>query len=254
MSYPSSFHRFSDLPLELRLAIWEHALSGWTVLASSQLVQRSEAGRITDIETTITAVGLTPYLAGFACVESFQLMKKSHSYMKLIFGCRGRISECAVADDDVSGGAYWVDMNRTVLCLDASLHTVHTIPWLHTEALHALRHVVLRWNMERNRDYYHVIKACQLLHNLTLTKDIQTIIVQTVEDTKEPSTVDDSWLSQPTSTATAAYYSTLPDYKGPALTFDRVDCRQLRARLHRFYPYSKIHVLPPISNVGSGSA
>lgn len=237
MSYPCSFILFPDLPLELRLIIWEYALSGWTVLASGNRCAASQEAEATHAQTTIIPVGPAPYLAGLACMESRRLLKQS--YVKLSFH-HGR--ECNLS------GVYWVNMNRTILCLDVSPPPVDLLRMFDAEALLTLQNVVLRWNIGWIGP---VARACQLL--ATLSPALQTIVIQTAEVTKERTILDKSWFGQSLSVATAAYYSTIPDYKGPELAFSGLDCAYLRAHVlgGSIYTVPKVHILPPISNVGS---
>lgn len=237
MSYPSSFIRFPDLPLELRLMIWKYALSGWTILASGYHCAASQDAKATHAQTTIIPIGPAPYLTGLACVESLRLLKQS--YVRLTFRHR---CECNVS------GVYWVNMDRAVLCLDMSPPPVDVLRTFDAEALLTLKHVVLRWNM---RWIGPVARAHQLL--ATFSPALQTIVIQTAEDTGERTVLDESWFSQSMSVATAAYYSTIPDYEGPELAFDGIDCGHLRAHLleSSIYKAPKVHILPPMSNISS---
>lgn len=243
ISHPSSFIRFPDLPLELRLMVWDHALSGWTVLASAghdsaASSRDTEPTHAQQTTTSMIPVGPAPYLAGFACVESWRLMKQS--YTKLTFRPR---RECTLSSVTV----YWVNMDRTVLCLDASPPPVDVLRMVDQEALMTLQNIVLRWNMGSIGS---ITRACQLL--ATLSPALQTIVIQTAEDTSERTILDEPWLGQSMTVATAAYYSTIPGYEGPELAFDRFDCAYLRAHLLEASMFSltppKVHILPPISN------
>lgn len=57
MSYLSNFIRFPDLPPELRLMIWEYALSGWTVLAPGYHCTAFQDAEATHAQTTMIPVG-----------------------------------------------------------------------------------------------------------------------------------------------------------------------------------------------------
>lgn len=218
--------------------IWEHALSGWTVLASGQHCTASQGARTADVPTTMIRVGHAPYIAGLACVESRRLLKRS--YTKLTVRHRRGYN---------LSGVYWVNMNRTVLCLDASAYPVELLRMFDEEALLDLQNVVFRWTV---RYIGPVTRACQLL--ATLSPALRTIVIQIdkLRDAKERTHLDGSWFSQPMSVATADYYSTIPDREGPELAFDGLDCAYLRAHLleHFIHTAPKVHVLPPISDLG----
>lgn len=188
--------------------IWEHALSEWTVLAPGH---HCDCGA-----PTLTAVGPAPYLAGLACAESRRLL--SQSYAKFTFRHK---SEC-----DVSGD-YWINKDRTVLCLGVSPHADELLRVFNADALLYFQHVVLRWNIDFVSPWSRwkidspgpVSRALVLLD--TRRSALESVVIQTAEETKGGAkggaVGKGPWFNQSMSVSTAGYYSIVPDYDRPEL-------------------------------------
>lgn len=200
MSATETFSLFGALPAELRLQIWREALSARCVWAAVFDTERDvgaagEAKRTrlqfskrTRLQVSAMAhVGAAPYMAGLACRESRDLLEKL--YIK-----PWRMRELA------TGGAYWVDLERTVVWLG------HVESFAMLDALRALSNdvqsrikcvAVLSTDVDAPtmHDFVPLRFFCRALH---------TIIIQRREDAAAR--------FSPLSPELAAYYATLPDH------------------------------------------
>lgn len=235
MSFSSSFPRFPDLPLELRLMIWEYALTGGSVFAAGchyAISQDQQETRAHCSQTALVSVGPVPNLAGFACVESRRLLERFCTKL----GFRHR-RECNLP------GVYWINMDRMVLYLDVYPPPLDVLRVFDAEVLSKLQHICFRW--DRNSTCIAPItRACQLL--AVSSPALRTIIIQLAPKAE-------ICIAQPVSLTTAAYYSTIPDYEGPELGVQELDCMYVRAYLLVYFVGSapKLHIIPPASHNGS---
>lgn len=71
------FACFGALPPELRLQVWERALSVWTVWAVVRNSIASSRLGASRSSFTIALIGPAPYLAGQSCREARQLLERS---------------------------------------------------------------------------------------------------------------------------------------------------------------------------------
>lgn len=219
MSLPTTFTRFYDLPPELRLMIWEHALSGWSVFASGHCCATPQHEDESRAKTAAVPIGPVHHLAGLACRESRYLLEKSFARLtsRHSRGCN-------------LPGIYWIDMDTTILYLDIDPAPVEFLGVFDAKSLSNLQHVAFRWNTGCISP---IARACQLL--AALAPELRTIIIQTTEESPGGRLTDALSCSR-----AAACYTTIIENHG-------LDCAYLRAYLlnHFADPGPKVHILPP---------
>lgn len=172
MDAPRSFHGFGKLPLELRVDIWRHALSGTMVIAYAAA-------------TGFRPIGPTTWAVGLACREARRVFGQTHHEIRLGGGgmdaawisehtvlrlpnqheClagfarldaarRRRVLHVAVCYED--GGAPWTKAyDQTVMrCLSASC------PSLRTFILQTARPELRPSELDEDRELYRAYRAC----------------------------------------------------------------------------------------------
>ncbi|KAI9841437.1 MAG: hypothetical protein M1837_000713 [Sclerophora amabilis] len=233
MSATDSFIYFHALPPELRLHIWQQALSArsvWAAVGSYNARRDPSASRL---PFDMSFVGPAPYLAGLSCREARRLLEQS--YVQPI---RGPFSGLARG----AGSYYWVDLNTTIVYLGDSSDARPVLNSFGTDELSKFKHVALPWYQ-----FAGLARTCQRL--ATLCPALSTIIIQrsATEWTTNPP------LRQPLSLEEAAYYVTIPENTEPELGNGKLDVPHLRSLLLEYFGDSppRIHVLAPDSAIRS---
>ena len=207
------------LPAELRLHIWQNALSVWSVWAAV----RSCGSHAADCDLSanrplfiMTNVGPAPHLVGLFSCEAWRLLKRS---FKPFGGPRG------VAE---SAGACWVDMGRTTVylgdCSDATL----VLDSFAADEVSEFKHVALTLRYF-SYQFSILARACQRLANMCPA--LRTIIVQL--DETEPAT--DGSLFPPMDLETAACFAKILEYTGPELGYKKLGMPYFRALLLEYF-------------------
>jgi len=228
MSAADSFTYFHALPPELRLQIWEEALSVRSVWAA---VRNYNADR--DLSASrrpfiMVYIGPAPYLAGLSSREARRLLEQS--YIKPIRGLSSGLG--------TSVGAYWVNLDTTVVYLGDFSDATTVLNSFGVDELSKFHHVALPWYQ-----FGRLARTCQRLATICLALCI--IIIQRCE--KEAAT--NRLLRQPLSLETATYYATIPEYAGPELGYENLDAPHFWSLLLEYFGNSpfRLHLLSPDS-------
>jgi hypothetical protein len=169
MSKTNRFTPFPRLPTELRLQIWEEALSTptvWILHFDPEIHARK-------VVAWTTPSGPHPYAAGQACSEARRVMEQT--YVK--------VPAVLVSGSDVD---HWVNPALTVLHVagyghgyvrgaNQALYMTQTPPSL-------FQHISLPWALN---DTYYLLDACQSIGTLAL-HNIRSIMVRCPEEFVDP--------------------------------------------------------------------
>jgi hypothetical protein len=191
----NNFTCFPNLPAELRLLIWEEALSVRTVLAASRaLIKDGSPDSTQPRPLEVTFVGPAPYLVGLSCREARRVMEKSYVQLASL---RGGPS----AD-------HWVDLGKTVIFLGSCEHLLDVLSGFRADEVAQFKHLALNWHWaSRIRG---VERACR--EGLPgLCPALETLIVNRVNQAtlSDPLAPWRSWGSE-----IAPFYAGLPAYTG----------------------------------------
>jgi len=132
---------FTSLPAELRLQIWEEALSFPTIWAAFPAPvfgaeAAAEAGNLPSF--TMKIVGVTSASnVGNTCREARYVMERSHTYLK---------SHRTVSHNSKDISGCWLDLDNTIVFLDNPDAAGQIMQCLTTAELAQFKHVVLLWN------------------------------------------------------------------------------------------------------------
>ena len=138
MSTPEVFTVFSSLPVELRVKIWDEALS---VRAFWAVVPQRALGHDLKKSSKLVCIGPAPCLVGATCKEAREIMK---SVFGPIRGSNGRV--------------LWADLTRTVIHLGNSADVYASVKLFHEEDLQKFKHVALAW-----KDFDTLVVLCRRL-------------------------------------------------------------------------------------------
>ncbi|KAF2241342.1 hypothetical protein BU26DRAFT_176574 [Trematosphaeria pertusa] len=220
-----NFACFSALPPELRLLVWEHALSVWTVWAAAPNSAAGSHLTANRLPFTMAFVGPVPYLAGLSCREARRLLERS--YVKPVLGPRGTAT---------IGDVYWVDLKKTVVYLGGGFNAIAVLDSFSAGGLSKFEHVGLSWYR-----FQRLARTCQRL--AALCPGIRTVIIQRSES--EIATNNSTY--KPLSLETAAGFANIAEKSGPELGYEQLDTHHLRALLLDYFGDSPpmFHLLPP---------
>ncbi|KAH7324292.1 hypothetical protein B0I35DRAFT_475549 [Stachybotrys elegans] len=220
------FHYFDKLPAEIRVLIWQHALSSWTVWSVEAGVGnffRSPTRVLTRKPLAMEFNGPNPHAVGFACTEAFGVMSDL-------------VGEPTTVDGDPATGtrAYWVDMERTVINLSDSFGMIAAMDELHRADISRFKHVVIHWHRDHS-----LRRACGQLANMC--PKLETVIAQRVSDSMDA-------LARPRLTPQrAGYYISVAQGLAPEQDFEPADDREAKqiaaGKFIRSVP--RIFFLPP---------
>jgi hypothetical protein len=177
----TNFTCFGALPLELRLLVWEQALSVWTVWAavhSSAARSRLTTNRL---PFTMTFRGPEPFLVGLSCKEAWRLLERLN--VRLVLGLTGRPNNFHSA---------WVDLKKTIIYLGDDINAIAVLNSFGAEGTSGFEHVALSWHQ-----FDKLVRTCQRM--AVLCPVLHTIIIQQGE--KE--TITNNFFYTPLSPATA---------------------------------------------------
>lgn len=226
MATATSFPRFSALPPELRLQIWEAALSapavwiaGWGEATESSSAADS-ATSASRRSLAMTPVGAAPYLAGLASRESRRVMERMFSRP-----IRGR-------DGSATNGApYWMGLDTTLIYLGVTAAAASglVLEFFDMGELSGFKHVGLPYD-----HFGSVARTCQRL--AALCPGLQTLVVRPISPTKH---------QQPPSLETAADDAAIARHTGPEPECGEIDVLYLRTLLLEYFGDSppQLHVL-----------
>lgn len=157
MESTAEFFRFKYLPPELRHEVWSHALSEWTVWATTHPRSNLALNPV----VTMAPFGHAAYKVGQACSEARAAMRETYVCLQLN------------KDNEAAGGPflYWLRPDRTILYFGCSVRAMEFI--LNLSALN-LEHFVVR----TSRHWAAVpLFLVQLSHECP---DIKTLVLQGV--------------------------------------------------------------------------
>lgn len=134
MSSPSSFTRFPNLPLELRLMVWEHAPSGYSppVFAAGYHHAASREQMTHCSQTALVPVGPVPHLSGLACALRFDTDADATSLE--------------------STGSTWTGWSCALT--SNPLRWTCSVCLMRKSSVSSLQHVALSWNMSSTGPFY----------------------------------------------------------------------------------------------------
>jgi hypothetical protein len=132
-----TFTCFASLPAEIRLLIWEEALSERTVWA----VSCAPDG------LTTSFLGPAPYLVGLCCNEARRVMEKTY------------IRPTGWKGDPVT--THWIDPDNTVIYLGDHTEAANTLDRLDAALVYLFKHVALDWYSFHFTHYIDLARVCQ---------------------------------------------------------------------------------------------
>lgn len=172
------------MPPELRVQIWEEALSGWSVLAVNHVPKdRSRDGETVPLPK-MTFVGHAPCLAGATSREARRVMKQCYGEPIPTHGTSA-----------ANAGVYWVNLEKTLVYLGYTCDAKAILDNLAADDLARLEHIIVLWDGAGGLGWIclTVAEACPSL---------RTVIVQRVTGGRQP-------CRPPLQPAVAAYYLSL---------------------------------------------
>jgi hypothetical protein len=185
-----TFTCFPSLPAELRLLIWEEALSVRTVWA----VSRAPDG------LTTSFLGPAPYLVGMSCNEARRVMEKTY------------IRPTGWQGDPVT--TQWIDPDNTVVYLGDHTEAAGTLDRLDAALVYLFKHVALDWYSFHFTQYIDLARVCQRQLPWRCPA-LETLIVGRVL----PDVSLHTSTRLPLGLEVAACYAGLPAYSGPVRRF-----------------------------------
>lgn len=145
---PAVFTCFGRLPAELRVMIWEEALSLRTVCAvSCEPVVGDQTGETS--KYFLDFIGPVPYMAGISCGEAWHIMQRRY----VPFTGPGWNPATARPT-----GVPWVDLDKTVFYLGASSDVPAVLGRFDAREVPRLEHVAMTWAW---RSFGRLIKTCR---------------------------------------------------------------------------------------------
>ncbi|KAI5920661.1 hypothetical protein F4810DRAFT_713348 [Camillea tinctor] len=149
----TSFPNFPKLPAELRIQIWEEALSEWSVWAP--VLGLNADDRTKRHPFYMTFVGATPNRIGAVSAEARELM--------------GNQFEHPICSKDGTR-VYWVDLEKTVVYLGDYCELVAVVSHLRPDDLERFRHVALLLyeDSEYDKIFWFLSKSCLDLKTITI--------------------------------------------------------------------------------------
>ncbi|KAK3347155.1 hypothetical protein B0T25DRAFT_462267 [Lasiosphaeria hispida] len=196
----NSFTPFSRLPAELRVRIWQDALSAPSVFAmlrNRKYIQHCKSIyhvlRNKRLAYTMAFATPAPYPAGLSCMEARQLLEKSHIPLQ---------------DAYRPGPVCWIDQENTVIFLGDCFDGIATLQRLNPRHFSQLKHMAMVW--QRMQPGFVYSRVFKLLAELCPV--LRTLIIH---DGKRDGNTNVS-----VSTAqTAAYLEILAAQAGPGLGY-----------------------------------
>ncbi|KAF2657994.1 hypothetical protein K491DRAFT_776735 [Lophiostoma macrostomum CBS 122681] len=220
MSVENTFTCFNALPAELRLAIWEYALSEWVFWAATTNGPKERHLESPNSEPThMEFIGSTPYVAGISCREARRVLEQAYSKL------------CLKPATPITGpGTYWLDFKRTVVYLGADTHAVTILDSFDTDTLSKLEHVGV--SLDRR-----LFSTCRKLEESC--PNLQTLIVRRLEYSFRKRTN----IYRPVDLGTATQFvgiaeNSLHDLEGGRYQ----NATNIRARILRYFGGSKLKV------------
>lgn len=159
-----SFRRFGSLPPELRIQIWEDALSVPTIWAPV-----FDDDPYSDLwpyphPKSMKFIGPAPYLVGLACRESRWLLERL--FMKVSLESPGPSAPL---------GAYWVRLDRTVIHFGEAIEALAALHCFDRNLVSGIQHITLQYTTTSRQRYYALKSVC--LRLAASCPDLRTIII-----------------------------------------------------------------------------
>ncbi|ORY15329.1 hypothetical protein BCR34DRAFT_598567 [Clohesyomyces aquaticus] len=228
-----AFERFGSLPPELRIQIWEKALSVPTVWAATRNYDTGYALGIEPTHICKRFIGPEPYLAGLACRESRQLMERSFS--KPLRGW---------TDSMTAMGASWVYLDRTVIYLGDTAAAAELLATLDADEVTRFRHVALSDFAPAAISSDRIYRLHKVRRDLEAScPDLQTIIIQRVDRIPE----ETESVREVLSGEMADLYATVLEHPEFVIGHEERRSRYLQSLLHKYLGvrHPNIHLLSP---------
>lgn len=229
MSAADTFIYFQALPLELRLQIWEEALSAWTVWAAVPCyVGVEHCLKLRGLRFRMVLTGPAPFLIAGTCKEARRLLEQC--YIKPIRAP----SDCSAT----STGAYWVNLETTVVHLGNASEALYVLPSFGKDDLSRFKHVAVWWDHFESLSMtcYRLATQCPVL---------RTVIIQYVGKEGVYNCSSHECLSL----GAATYYATTPEFCGSGYGFEKLDVPRVLSALRRYFsdPPPRLHLVDPTS-------
>ena len=168
-----SFRRFGSLPPELRLQIWEEALSVPTVWAAIRS-HNGDGGLRSPAR--LRFIGPKPYPAGLVCKESLRLREK---VFRIPLGGVSTVTETL---SRLILGGYWISLKWTVIYLGDATDAMSVLDDLDAENVSRFKHVAMS-NLEPvaipSSRFRKLAKVCQ--HLAASCPVLRTVIIRREE-------------------------------------------------------------------------
>lgn len=223
MDSNASFPIFSALPTELRLRVWEEALSVATVLtATSRNGRREEPHPSFQVQS----IGSAPHAIGLVCKDSRRQLE--HSFASASSpGHRGLFR--------FAGAQYWLDLERTVFFFGQGGEARKLFDGLVNEDVLRPRIIAFRWDHwgMLARLCIAIARRCQNVH---------TLIIQRSDGDVQPDSSQGSLAAE-----TATRFAKVLEHAGPEMQDTGLDSNFLRSTLVQYFGDTPpiIHMLQP---------